>query len=324
MIRSTLIALLPLVLAACGGPSNDNNGNPLPGASMVIDDQNALQVSQVTYESASTSGDIADLAGSTGITGSTGGDLLKPSPSHPGVIDYLSQVPIGPLELPCAVSGTLTLTADFADPTGQTLSAGDTISTDFSNCDDGVGETLDGTMQAEILAFTGDINSGIYELTMRMELSNFQSTTATEVLLANGDGTATINTLAMPQVDVSVSGESMLTDTNDSTELLADYASEQTLDTGITPSPYTLVTSGTLESSQLDGTVTYWTPVTFEGVDANYPNAGEMLIVGDSSSARLIAQANGIDVVIEIYSNAAGTGAPDSTVNTTWVELAGL
>ena len=90
------------------------------------------------------------------------------------------------------------------------------------------------------------------------------------------------------------------------------------------PSPYTLLTSGTLDSSELSGSVTYSTPVTFEGFDANYPNAGVMLIVGDASSARIIAQANGIDVVVEIYSNTTGEGTPDQTIMTTWTELAGL
>ena len=70
--------------------------------------------------------------------------------------------------------------------------------------------------------------------------------------------------------------------------------------------------------------MTYSTPVTFEGFDANYPNAGQMLIVGDASSARITAQANGVDVIIEIYSNTTGEGTPDETIATTWTELAGL
>jgi hypothetical protein len=82
--------------------------------------------------------------------------------------------------------------------------------------------------------------------------------------------------------------------------------------------------SGTLDSSQLTGAITYSTPVTLEGEDANYPNAGEFLIAGDGSSARLIAQANAIDVVIEIYSNTTGTGTPDDVIMTTWAELAGM
>ena len=327
MNRSILIALIPFVLAACSSSDNDSNpgaNNPPPSAAMTIDAGNGLQVAQVAYQSAAGSGDFADLAGDTGLTGNAGGNLFKPSTNSPGLFDNLMQIAVGPLELACNVSGTATITADLGDPTGQTLTAGDTITTTFDACNDGIGEVLDGTLEAEILMITGDVLSGIYEMTMRMDLTNFQSTTATDVLLANGDATATINTLETPYVEASVSGSSMLSDTNGSTETLTNYSSAQTVDTGVIPSPYTLVTSGTLDSSQLTGSVTYSTPVRFEGADANYPNVGEMLIVGDSSSARLIAQANGVDVVIQIFSNTTGTGTPDSTINTTWTELAGL
>lgn len=326
MTRSLYLALLPLLLAACGGSGNDNDGggNPPPSAAIGIDAGNALEVAQVTYQSAAASGDIASLGGDTGLTGNAGGGLLKPDTGTPGIIDTVLQVAVGPLELPCLVSGTLTISANLDDPTGQTLSAGDTISATYDACNDGVGEVLDGTLDIEILAINGDINSGLYEMTMQMLLDSFQSTTATDVLMANGDGTATINTLQTPYVEASVSGRSMLTDTNTSTETLTNYASAQTLDTGVSPSPYTLQASGTLDSSQLAGSVTYSTPVMFQGFDANYPRTGEMLIVGEASSARLVAQENAVDVVIEIYSNTTGTGTPDSTIDTTWAELAGL
>ncbi|NIL94386.1 MAG: hypothetical protein GTO71_08100 [Woeseiaceae bacterium] len=320
--------LVPLLfLAACGGGNSDNNGgnnNPPPSAAMGIDAGNALLVAQVTYQSASSSGDFAGLAGNTGLTGNAGGGLAKPAIGSASIFDAILQVPVGPIELPCAVSGTYTISGDLADPVGGTLTAGDSLAAEYNACDDGVGEVLDGTIEFDVDAISGDITSGAYELTMTMRLINFQSTTAEDVLMANGDGTATINTLAAPYVEASVSGGSMMTDTNASTQTLTLYASAQTVDTGIVPSPFTLTTSGTLDSSDLTGSVTYSTPLMFEGFDANYPHVGQLLIVGDASSARIIAQANAIDVVIEIYSNTTGTGTPDTTINTTWTELAGL
>ena len=328
MKHTKLIPLIPLVfLAACGGGGDgDGNGNntPEPSAPMSISAANALLVAQVTYQSASSSGDLTDLAGSTGFTGNAGGGLTKPGLGSPGLIDYFMQVPIGPVELACAVSGTFTVSGNLNDPLGGTLSAGDTFTAEYDACDDGVGEVLDGILEFVVDAIEGDFAGGLYDLTMTMELTNFQSTTDADVLMANGDGTATINTLATPYVEASVSGNSMTTDTNSDSQTLTLYASAQTVDTGVIPSPFTLTTSGTLDSSQLTGSVTYSTPVMFEGFDANYPHIGELLIAGDASSARIIAQANAIDVVIEIYSNTTGTGEPDSTINTTWTELAGL
>ena len=328
MKRASLTAVLSLaLLTACGGGSDDNgnsNGNPPPGAAIPITSGNALLVAQVTYQSASSSGELTGLAANNGLTGNAGSGLYKPAIDKPGIIDSLMQAPIPETELPCAVSGTLTISGNLADPITPTLSAGDTITAAYDNCDDGIGEVIDGTIDFEVDAFSGDMLGGIYDMTMTMLLGNFQVTTADDVLLANGDATATLNTLAAPYVEAAVSGRSMLSDSNASTATLSNYSSAQTFDGTVVPSPYTLLTSGTLDSSELSGSVTYSTPVTFEGFDANYPNAGVMLIVGDASSARIIAQANGIDVVVEIYSNTTGEGTPDQTIMTTWTELAGL
>jgi hypothetical protein len=61
----------------------------------------------------------------------------------------------------------------------------------------------------------------------------------------------------------------------------------------------------------------------FRGLGTNYPGEGVLLVSSTDSSARLIA-VNDVDVRIEIYSNAAGTGTPDSTILTTWAELAAM
>lgn len=327
MNRACLPVLISLsLLAACGGSDDDatNSGNPPPSAAIPITSDNGLLVAQVTYQSSSSSSDFAGLAGSNGLTGSSGGGLHKPAIDKPGIIDSLMQAPIPATVLPCAVSGTLTVSGDLADPITPTLSAGDTIKAEYDNCDDGVGEVIDGTIDFEVDAFSGDALGGLYDMTMTMLLTNLQVTTAEDVLLANGDARATLNSLQAPYVEATVSGLSMLTDTNTSTATLSNYSSAQTFDGTLAPAPYTLLTSGTLDSSQLAGSVTYSTTVMFEGFDAGYPNVGEMLITGDASSARIIALTNGIDVMIEIYSNTTGEGAPDETIMTTWAELAGL
>jgi hypothetical protein len=327
MKRASLPILISLsLLSACGGSSDEvgNNANPDPSAAISITSSNGLLVSQVTYQSSSSSGDLAGVAASNGLTGNAGGGMYKPNINTPGIIDSLMQIPIPEIVQPCAVSGSVTISGNLEDPITPTLTAGDTITADYDNCDDGIGEVVDGLIEFEVDAFSGDMLTGVYDMTMTLLLTNFQVTTADDVLLANGDGTAALNTLAAPYVEAAVSGRSMLTDTNTSTETLSNYSSAQTVDGTVAPAPYTLLTSGTLDSSQLSGSVTYSTPVMFEGLDANYPNVGEMLIVGDASSARIIAQANGVDVVIEIYSNTTGEGTPDETISTTWTELAGL
>jgi hypothetical protein len=326
MKHLTIMLFIPLLmLAACGGSDDENTGapdNPAPGAAIGISSTNGLLVAQVAYQSAASSGDIADRATSTGVTGSSTDPRAQSLVAGSSVIETLLLIPIPETQLPCAVSGTLTISGNLADPT--TLTAGDTIAAQYDACDDGAGEVLDGRLDFEVDALEGDMLSGAYDLTMTMLLSDLQSTIGTDVLLANGDGTATINTLAAPYVEAFVTGGSMLTDANGSTELLTDYSSAQTVDTGVSPTPYTLLAAGTLDSSQLGGSVEYSVTVMFEGFDANYPHVGELVIVGDTSSARVTAQSNAIDVVIEIYSNTTATGTPDSVINTTWTELADL
>jgi len=332
MKRITLSSLLPLFfLAACsgsggyGGPGDP----PPPPAGLTIDAANGLEVSQVAYQSVVSSGGIAGMAGG-GLIADSGGSLAKPTiPQRSGgVLAVIAQqVVIGPTIIDCAAGGSLTVTMDIIDllafANGE-LTAGDTILNEYAACNEGFGETIDGVVDSEVDAFAGNILANIYDLTMTLDLVDFQVATAEDVITANGDGTAVLNNLQAPYVEVSVSGSSMTTDTNGSSETLSNYSSAQTLDAGMIPAPYTMVASGTLDSSQLAGAITYSTPVMFEGFDTDYPNAGELLIAGQDGSARVIAQSNGIDVVIEIYSNTTGTGTPDDTIMTTWAELAAL
>ena len=327
MNKASLPVLITVsLLTACGGGSDDNgnHGNPPPSAAIPITSDNGLLVAQVTYESASSSGELAGLAGSNGLTGSAGEGLFKPDINRPGIIDSLMQVPIPRTEQPCAVSGTLTISGNLDDPITPTLTSGDTITAEYDSCDDGIGEVINGTIEFEVVAFSGDALTGLYDMTMTMLLDNLQVTTANDVVLANGDATATLNTLQAPYVEAAVSGGSMLSANNANTATLVNYSTTQTFDGTVAPSPFTMLTSGTLDSSELSGSITFSTPVMFEGFDTNYPTAGQLLVVGDASSARITAQANGIDVVIEIYSNTTGEGTPDVTINTTWTELAGL
>ncbi len=185
-------------------------------------------------------------------------------------------------------------------------------------CDDGIGEVIDGLVDMVVTAFAGDILSGAYELTMDIIATGLQVTTADNVILSNGDATASINSLDTPFISASVSGNSMTVQDNAASETLTNYQSAQTIDAGVFPTPYTMLASGTLDSSRLAGAVSYSTPVMFEGFDANFPYTGEFLVTSGSSTARLIAL-DDVNVRIEIDSDRDGT--VDETIETTWAEL---
>ena len=60
--------------------------------------------------------------------------------------------------------------------------------------------------------------------------------------------------------------------------------------------------------------------MTFSGFDNGYPQTGELLVTGASSSARLIAL-DAVNVRVEIDSD--GDGTVDDVIDTTWAELTG-
>jgi hypothetical protein len=327
MNRSCIALLMPVVLlTACGGSGDGagaGNDIPPPSAALAITPGNSLQVSQVAYQAVMSSGEIADLAGDSGLTASTGGNVAKTTVNRKAagsVSTIVQQVAIGPTIVDCAIHGSLTVTASLANP--LTLSAGDTITAEYTNCNDGIGEVIDGTLSFVVDAFDGDILTGLYLMTMMMEILEFQVATAEDVLMASGDGTATVDTRLAPYVEASVSGDAMVSNTNNSSEALTNYSSAQTFDGRLDPAPYTMIASATLDSSSLAGSIVYSTAVMFEGFGENYPNRGELLIEGMNSSARLIAEENGIDVRIEIDSD--GDSIVDDTILTTWAELAAM
>ena len=338
MKRAAFSTLIPLILlAGCSGsdggitgPGNDNNPPPPPPAGFAITPANGLQVSQAAYQAVLTSGDIAGLAGSTGIASSPGGGLAKPGIQEQlagTLAGILQKVPVGPTVVDCLSNGTVTVTMNVADLNvllGGMLSVGDTILTEYAMCDEGLGEVIDGTIDSEVNAFNGNILVSSYDMTMTMDVTNFQVTTGADVVTGNGDATATLNSLAAPYVEATVTGNSMTTDMNSSSNTLSNYASTQTLDATVSPAPYTMDSSGTLDSSELSGAFTYATQVTFEGFDTDYPNAGVLLVTSDSGSATLTAEANGVDVTIRIYASNDGTGDPVDTILTTWAELAAM
>ena len=324
MNRSLFLALVTALTAtACGGSSSSSGGmtppvNPDP--SMSIDAANAQNAVRVSYLAAVASGETAGLVGNSGLVADSGSDTVAKPARGAGiatpVAKAVSSIPFGPDILPCDVSGSITVSGNLANP--LTLSAGDTINIDADNCDDGLGEIVDGLIAMSIDAFNGDILSGLYDLTSTLDITNFQVTTAEDVLMSNGDSTVRLNTLNSPAVSASVSGDSLTADSNSASETLTNYLSAQTLDAGLTPAPYTMDSSGTLDSSQLTGVVDYSTELMFQGFDNDYPGIGELLVSGDTSNARLIAL-DSVNVRIEIDNNDDGT--VDDVIDTTWDAL---
>ena len=323
------------LISGCGG-GGGGGSDPVvpPGPTLEITSNNAMQVSKIAFEAAFQSQSLGDAGGTTLVIGSAQGLVAKigtnietfAKTGNSG--NSVSQVPIPQTIRPCAVSGTETTSGEIADPFTPTLTAGDFFQSEYSACDDGLGEIKNGIVRTDIDAFSGDILSELFSITMTLTLTNFQvstfadqSPTATEVSTSNGSVTISMNASNLPFMSITISGDSMVVDTLASSESLTNFVSAFTLDGNFFPSAYTMTMSGTLDSTQLAGIIRYSTPITFEGLgDDDNPSSGEFLIEGLGSSLRLIA-VNNVDVRIEIDLGADGT--VDATINTTWAELEG-
>jgi hypothetical protein len=315
---SSLTVVTAVIIAGCGGSSDDGiTTTPVtvPPPDLALTSNNGMQALQVAYLTASSSSDMAGLVTNTGISADPGAVSKLPGQLTKTLSTAISQVPIGPETLPCDVSGSITISGDLANP--LTLSAGDTINMDADMCDDGLGEVTDGLINTTVDAFAGDIASGAYRMTMSMVLTNFQVTTADDVLLSHGDITVMIDTMTALAVAGSVSGDEMTTSSNARSVTLYEFLTSQTIDTGVTPSPYTMDASGTVDSSELGGVVEYSTPTTFRGFDSDYPSFGEFLVTGAGGSTIRLITVDNVNIVIEIDSD--GTPPADETINTTWV-----
>ena len=315
-----------LTLAACGGSGDFGEfsggggfgGGGSSTTTYAITSGNAPTATRTSWEAAIGSGSFGSTGGQVVSTGSPG-DFAKASPASRSVsliTNVLQKIPFGPEVSPCLVDGAVTLSGDIADP--LTLTTGDTFNILFEACDDGFGEVIDGMIDMTVREFTGDLLVGTYQLSMDTVATDLQVFTASDTVTSNGDATVTEDTTRTPFIETGVSGTSMTVDYNGMSETLSNYVSNQTVDSGLQPLPYTLSAAGTLDSTELDGVIQYSTPVTFAGEGFDYPSSGSMLIQGLDSAARLTAVDN-VNVTIEI--DVDGDGTYDETLELTWAEL---
>lgn len=320
------VASAALLLAACGGsgPADDSSTGNTGGSAFALNSGNAQPAAAASYKAASGSAEFSDVGGSIGASANQPGMTSYGATGDKGskiqlagfLVNVVQNIPFGPQVLPCAVSGSLTIAGDIADP--FTLTAGDTFAIDADACDDGLGEVLDGSMDMSVSEFSGDLFLGTYLIGLDADLDALQVTTASDVISNTGDTSVLLDTRAAPFVTATVDGVSMTTTSNSSTETLTNYSTMQTVDAGQIPSPYTLDSSGTLDSSQLSGEVSYSTPVPFAGFDVDYPGSGELLVSAANSSVRLVALDN-VNVRLDIDTD--GDGTVDEVINITWQEL---
>jgi hypothetical protein len=292
---------------------------------LVVSTANSKPAARAAYGSTMANIDNGGVVGSGGIASSGTGNLQKAQIER--TMTRLAergalQVALDPIVQPCLLSGSVTITGDLAS---LPYTVGDTINVDATDCDDDLGEVINGRMEITISAYSGSILFGpTYSLGMDVLLINYEVTTLTDSDLSNGDSAITVDTTGDPLVSMSISGVSLTTVSNAGTEINSNFQTTQTVDISVAAGaePFTLAASGTIDSTQLGGEISYSTPVTFQGAGAGYPFAGEMLITGaNGATIRLIALT---ETTVRIEVDADGDGVVDvgGAEDTTWDDIA--
>jgi hypothetical protein len=308
-----------LAVSACGGDGESLFGEP-PSNSFPITSANGADAARVSWETANGSGAFAGVGAGAGLSGAVpGAQTVAVQAIDPEdiVIDVVSLLPFGPDSFGCAGgTGSATLSGNIADP--LTLSRDDTFRIEYDQCDDGAGTVIDGAVDMTIVEFAGDLFLATFQLTADTVVDNLSLTTASDTVIGSGDASIRIDTTQAPFVSTGVSGASLVQTTDTSSGSLTNYASDLTYDGNQVPAEFTIQASGTIDSSELPGSVNYSTEVTFTAYEGSYPHTGALLVEGDNSTARLIAL-DAENVRIEIDSD--GDGTADDIIDMTWDAL---
>jgi hypothetical protein len=328
--RTALASLTSLVFVACGGGGGGGSGGGTPTlAPLSITTANAPAVSGEVVNATDAVEGFGDGGPGTILAAvtTTGGDrqslvdvirsqLERFSELQNDVSGAVVGVVVGPTTAPCAVSGTTTISGNLADP--ATVGPGDSLSATFNNCDEGDGSILNGGLSMSIGTLLGDPAAFPFDLTVGVTLNNLTVIEAGETMTGSGDISLALSSSDGVTLTTTLSGNALAINGLGSSGALKNYAITSTLNQGTLD--YTLTGSGILESTDLDGSVVFSTPTSFQGIGSNFPYAGSYLITGQNSSVRLTAL-DDVNVVLEIDDN--GDGTVDGTLNTTWAAISG-
>ena len=220
-------------------------------------------------------------------------------------------IPVGPEVSECTGGGTITLSGDIANP--ATLSPNDTVTFEYASCVEG-DTTTNGRFSMRVTGFSGDPASGVFSFSVATTITTLQITVAGETATLNGSVSISISAAAST-VTTTVTSSSISVGAGGSSHTLRDYSSVHTL----ASASFTLDVSGSLTSSDFEGTVNFDTTALLQGMGDSYAFTGQLLITGANGATIKVIVLDSTFVRLEVDSN--GDGIVDATLDVTWDDL---
>ena len=224
---------------------------------------------------------------------------------------------------PCSKGGSYNLSSDVLVP--NALSIGDRFTVTFHDCAE-LGFVLNGSMSLTMtLVSEGYDGMPPYVLGFQALMTSLSIREGSLVMTSDGDMEVVLQEDASGDAKMEVSGNSFETSVADEVELLTDY--RYVVSTIGSTGVFSLELQGSLASTGVGGAVSFVTLTPFSGresVAEGKPTACVLQISSglDRSQARATAQADGVNVLIEVDTD--GIGGYDYAALTTWKALENL
>jgi hypothetical protein len=333
--RVGFAAALALVLAGCGG-GGDGAGNGPPGN---VDVTSANQDQLARAAAAAAQGGFVSGAlpvagsaaqGSLALAGATRAAVLRapsavPSSTTAGRARAAGVLP--PVQEPCVVSGSATLTLDDRDNSGA-ASVGDVLTAVFNACSDVANETMNGTLAVTLnaitvspsVSFAADATMTALTITLPGHEARYDGGFAMSYAEPSATRASTRlvvgNQLVVQATTVNYS---------DTFTLRAGHTIDSTYDAaalppgGNQPGLTTTTANGTVASASAGGyvAVTTLAPLLQYDVDS-FPRSGHLDVVGRNGSLQLTVLPAG-QVRVDLDANGDGTFDQTKTVDWDWI-----
>jgi len=337
-LATTLLA--SLWLTGCGGGGGGGSSTVTASDVGYTGTTEAVAMSDQTSADAVAAETIAgaislDLSGAIPLSYKSGSS----TGSLPGLAGFTQQMVDRALALPtsstlagatqtqtyqCSIAGTITYTANVADPNATQPSAGDSVTMTASSCDEGFGSVLNGGFSMTILSYS-DTGMGV-----NVAFSHFTTTsTSGDYTLINGGFAMALNVdPSTNAATYSISGDALLVEESTSgvvkQQALTQFSLVDTIDASWN---FTADHDYTFYSTAIGGgvTVTTTTPIFIYSGDY-YPSSGVVVITGTGgASVRVTALSNTlvqIDYDLDADGEYGDTDADDPASQTKyWYQL---